>query len=43
MEEISIGDKIGFEMSGLSLPDDVNVHSISDYVVYAYPRQFQFD
>jgi len=43
MEEISIGDKIGIEMSGLSLPDDFHVHSISDYVVYAYPRQFQFD
>lgn len=40
--ELSAGDKVGFEMSSLSLPDDISADDIADYVVYAYPCQFQF-
>lgn len=41
-EELAAGDKIGFEMSGFSLPDDITSEAISDYVIYAYPMQYQF-
>ena len=41
-DEISAGDKVGFEMSSLSLPDSIVADDIADYVVYAYPCQFQF-
>ncbi len=42
LEDLNPGDKIGFEMSGRSLPDDVTVESVADFVVYAYPTQYQF-
>lgn len=41
-EEIDSGAKIGLELSGFSLPDDVTSASVSDTVVYAYPLQYQF-
>ena len=41
-EDLAAGDKIGFEMSSLTLPDDVSAESIADYVIYAYPLQYQF-
>lgn len=41
-ETIDAGAKIGFELSGFSLPDDVTSDSVSDTVVYAYPLQYQF-
>lgn len=41
-EELAPGDKIGFEASGLSLPDDVTVDSVASFEVYAYPMQMQF-
>lgn len=41
-EDLEAGAKIGFEMSGFSLPDDVTADSIAETTVYAYPLQFQF-
>lgn len=41
-EDIDAGAKIGFELSGFSLPDDVTAEAISDTVVYSYPLQYQF-
>ena len=29
---LKVGDKIDFEMSGMSLPDDVTPESITDYI-----------
>lgn len=42
MEDIEPGGKIGFEAGGMSLPDGINVDSIADKKVFAYPIQFQF-
>lgn len=42
MEDLAPGDKIGFEASDLSLPDDVTVDAVADYEVFAYPNQMQF-
>ena len=42
MEDLAPGDKIGFEMSSYSLPDDVTLESVADFTVYAYPTQYQF-
>lgn len=41
-EEIPAGGKIGFEMSALSLPDDVTEDAIASYDIFAYPMQMQF-
>ncbi|MPM86395.1 hypothetical protein SDC9_133484 [bioreactor metagenome] len=41
-DELAAGDKIGFEMQGFSLPDNVTASSVANYVVYAYPYQMQF-
>lgn len=41
-EDIAAGDKIGFEFSGSSLPDDITADNISSYEIYSYPLQFQF-
>lgn len=41
-ESIDAGDKIGFEFSGFSLPDDVTVENIENYKIYSYPLRFQF-
>lgn len=42
MEDIAAGDKIGFEINSFSLPDDVNIDTVKDYTVVAYPLQMQF-
>lgn len=42
MEDLAAGDKIGFEASAMSLPDDVTEESIASYDVFAYPMQMQF-
>ena len=42
MEDIEAGAKIGFELSGFSLPDDVTADAVANTIVYAYPFQFQF-
>ncbi|MCL1824050.1 MAG: FxLYD domain-containing protein, partial [Oscillospiraceae bacterium] len=41
-ENIKVGDKIGFEASGLSLPDNITANSVHNFKAYAYPMQFQF-
>lgn len=41
-EELAAGDKIGFEMSAFSLPDDVTEETIASYEAFAYPMQMQF-
>lgn len=42
-DDLAPGEKIGFEASGLSLPDDVTADAIASYTAVAYPYQFQFD
>ena len=42
-DDIAPGEKIGFEASGLSLPDDVTADAVASYTAVAYPYQFQFD
>ena len=42
LTDINAGEQTGFELSETFLPDDVNLESIADYVVYAYPTQYQF-
>lgn len=41
-EEMQPNDKVGFEISGISLPDFVTMESISDYLIYSHPMQFQY-
>ena len=41
-DDLAAGDQSGFEMSGLSLPDNVTVDAVADIVYYAYPMQMQF-
>ena len=41
-EDLASGDKIGFEVSGMGLPDDITVDSVAGYEVFAYPMQLQF-
>jgi len=41
-DTLKAGSKIGFEMSSLSLPDDIAASDVASYVTYAYPTQFQF-
>ena len=41
-EDLPAGSKIGFEASGMSLPDDVTSDSVAETAAYAYPLQFQF-
>jgi len=41
-DELAPGAKVGFEMSGFSLPDDVTADTVADFVIYAYPTQIQF-
>lgn len=42
VDELPAGDKVGFEASGLSLPDDVTADTVASYDVYSYPSQFQW-
>lgn len=41
-EDFAAGSKIGFEASGISLPDSVTADAIASYDVFAYPMQMQF-
>ena len=41
--DIAAGDKVGFEVSGLSLPSDVTIDRIASYTAVAYPEQYQFN
>lgn len=41
-EDLNPGDKIGFEMSGFSLPPNVTVDSVARLEAVAYPLQYQF-
>lgn len=41
-ETLEPGAKIGFELSGFSLPEYVNSDTVASAIVYAYPYQFQF-
>lgn len=42
LDSIPAGEKIGFEATAYSLPDDVTADQVASYTVYAYPTQFQF-
>lgn len=42
MEDLAPGDKIGFEATALSLPDNVTADTVASYDVLAYPMQMQF-
>ena len=42
LDELASGDKMGFEASGISLPDEITSDYVADTLVYAYPIQFQF-
>ena len=42
MEELAVGDKIGFEVNALSMPDDFTASNVTRYEVFAYPMQMQF-
>ncbi len=41
-DDLPAGEKIGFEMSAMSLPDSVTLDSIASFDVVAYPLQMQF-
>lgn len=41
-EDLAVGAKVGFEASGMSLPDDVTADAVASFDVYAYPMQMQF-
>lgn len=40
--DLAPNDKMGFECSSLSLPDDITIEDIASYVAVAYPHQYQF-
>lgn len=42
VDEIKAGDKVGFSMTTLSIPDSITADSIASFDVYAYPLQMQF-
>ena len=41
-DDLVAGDKVGFSMSGFSLPDGVTADVVDHYEIYAYPTQYQF-
>lgn len=41
-DTLNPGDKFGFEVSGMSLPDDVTPDTVASFDTYAYPYQLQF-
>lgn len=41
-DPLPAGEKIGFELTGFALPEDITTANVADYVVYAYPLQMQF-
>lgn len=42
LDTLAAGDKVGFEQSSISLPDDVTMDTVASYEAFAYPMQFQF-
>ena len=40
--DVKAGEKIGFSASTFSMPDSVTLDAIAEYVVLAYPTQFQW-
>lgn len=42
LDPIPAGEKVGFEVHSLALPDDVNLDTVSDYQVFAYQDVMQF-
>lgn len=42
LNDLAPGDKVGFEATAFSLPDDLTAASVSSFETYAYPLQFQF-
>lgn len=41
-ENVKAGEKIGFSLSGLSLPDNINAAAVDHYEAYGYPTQFNW-
>ena len=41
--DLAPGEKVGFEATALSLPDEVTADSIASYSAVVYPYQFQID
>ncbi len=41
--DIAAGDKVGFELSSLSMPDSITEESVASFEVFAFPTQYQFD
>ena len=41
--DLAAGDKVGFELSELAMPDSITVESIASFEVFAFPIQYQFD
>ena len=41
--DIADGDKIGFELSALSMPESITEEDVVSFEVFAFPTQFQFD
>lgn len=42
LEDLVAGDKRGFTVSGISLPDEITADTIASYIAYSYPLQMQF-
>lgn len=40
--DLAPNDKMGFECSSLSLPDNITIEDVTSYVAVAYPHQYQF-
>lgn len=43
LDELAPGEKVGFEATSFSLPDDITADSVASYTAVAYPYQFQID
>lgn len=41
--DLTAGDKVGFELGALTMPDSITEESIASFEVYAFPVQYQFD
>lgn len=42
LEDLNPNDKIGFEISGIILPEWITSDAVADYIIYAYPLQHQY-
>ena len=43
IDDLAPGEKVGFEATAMSLPDEITADSVASYTAVAYPYQFQFD